>query len=199
MRSPLLLLLGTLAIAPPAEAQLDYYARVGLTGSSHLVEDFIFQPITTTPGIAPTLVAGFSVPLAPRYGVGLEAAYATGGLSATTEDGNQNIDLGNVSTLSALANIDGPVSTALRWRIGVGIINYSGEDAGLFAGGGTLRWLVGGGLDYRFPAFSSWDVMVSGRYDLNRFTTDELRDRGFTRTQSVHRGGLTVGLARSRR
>ena len=164
-----------------------------------LVEDFIFQPIRTTPGIAPTLVAGLSVPLAPRYSVGLEAAYATGGLSAKTEDGNQDIDLGNVSTLSALANIDGPISTALRWRIGVGIINYSGEDAGLFAGGGTLRWLVGGGVDYRFPAFSSWDVMVSGRYDLNRFTTDELRDRGFTRTQSVHRGGLTVGLARSRR
>jgi|SRR5687768_5083768 len=192
-------LLCALVFVPPLEAQLDYYARVGLTGSSHLVQDFIFQPISTTPGIAPTLVGGLSMPLAPRYGVGIEGTYTTGGLSAATEAGDEDIDLGNVSTLSALANVDGPLGPGFRWRVGVGIISYRGEDAGLFAGGGTLRWLVGGGLDYRFAAFSSWDIMVSGRYDMNRFTTDELRSRGFTRTQSVHRGGLTLGLARSHR
>ena len=194
-----MLLLASLAAARPAHAQLDYYARVGLTGSTYLVRDVIFQPIRTTPGIAPTVAGGFSIPIAPGHGVGVEGTFTTGSLSATTEDGGDDSDLGNVSTLSGLANIDGTVSGRLGWRVGVGLIHYSGDDAGLFASGGTVRWLVGGGLDYRFPAFASWDVMVSGRYDLNRFTTDELRDRGFTRTQGVHRGGLTVGLARSRR
>jgi hypothetical protein len=39
--------------------------------------------------------------------------------------------------------------------------------------------------------------MLSARYDLPRFTTQALGDRGFTQSQSVQRASLSLGLARS--
>jgi hypothetical protein len=41
----------------------------------------------------------------------------------------------------------------------------------------------------------SWDLMVSARYDFHRFTTDELKGRGFSQAQGVSRISLSVGLA----
>lgn len=43
---------------------------------------------------------------------------------------------------------------------------------------------------------SSWDLMVSARYDFHRFTTDELERRGFSQAQGVSRISLSVGLSR---
>ena len=63
--------------------------------------------------------------------------------------------------------------------------------------GGGLLDLVGAGVDYRRRSFGSWDLMVSARYDLHRFTTAELQDRGFTQSQSVQRASLSLGFARS--
>jgi hypothetical protein len=39
-------------------------------------------------------------------------------------------------------------------------------------------------------------LLVSARYDFHRFTTDELKLRGFSQAQSVNRVSLSVGLAR---
>ena len=43
---------------------------------------------------------------------------------------------------------------------------------------------------------TKWDLMVSARYDLHRFTTEELEQRGFSQAQGVSRVSLSVGLAR---
>ncbi|HEX6644460.1 MAG TPA: hypothetical protein VF037_07275 [Gemmatimonadales bacterium] len=199
MKKPLLLLL--LASLPAsAQAQLDYYARLGLTGSSALVRDVLFQPYETKQGISPTLVAGFSIPVGTDNRLGIEGQLTSGPLRAETsgEGGSSDADLGRLTTFSALANAEGTVSGPVRWRIGIGLIKYlPSEEAGLFAQGGPLRYFVGGGLDFRRPAFPGWDLMVSARYDFHRFTTEELRDRGFTQAQGVQRGSLTAGLARS--
>jgi hypothetical protein len=45
---------------------------------------------------------------------------------------------------------------------------------------------------------NGWDLMLSLRYDFHRFTTDELKARGFTGGQSVQRVSASVGLARAR-
>ncbi|HEX6089651.1 MAG TPA: hypothetical protein VFZ13_05785 [Gemmatimonadales bacterium] len=201
MKRPLLVL-ALAALAAPAHAQLDYYGRLGLTGSSTLVRDVLFQPFETKQGLSPTLVAGLSIPVGTDNRLGIEAQLTSGSLEAETtgEGAESTADLGRLTTLSALANAEGAVTGPIRWRIGIGLIQYlPSEEAGLFAQGGPLRYFVGGGLDFRRPAFSSWDLMISARYDFHRFTTDELRDRGFTQAQGVQRGSLTVGLARSRR
>ena len=197
MKTSLLALL-LVATAQPAQAQLDYYGRIGATGSTALVRDVLFEPFETGHGIAPTLVAGLSIPVGTENRLGIEGTLVSGSLRASPENGGEDVDLGRLTTLSALANAEGAVSGPLRWRVGIGLIKYlPSEEAGLFAQGGPLRYFVGGGLDFRRPTFGSWDLMVSARYDFHRFTTDELRDRGFTQAQGVQRGSLTLGLARN--
>ena len=197
MKTSLVLLL-LVAVAAPAHAQLDYYGRIGATGSSPLVRDVLFEPFETSQGIAPTLVAGVSIPVGTENRLGLEGSLVSGSLRASPENGGADVDLGRLTTLSAMANAEGTVSGPFRWRIGIGLIKYMpSEKAGLFAQGGPLRYFVGGGLDFRRPTFGSWDLMISARYDFHRFTTEELRDRGFTQAQGVQRGSLTFGLARN--
>jgi hypothetical protein len=193
---PLLLLAAT---APSAHAQIDYFARLGITGSTRLVRDVLFQEISTEIGMAPTLFAGMSLPLAERYRAGLEGSAARGSLSGAPADAGEESDLGGITTLSLLANLEGPLFLPpLRWRVGVGLVHYlPGEELGAFAEGGTTRYLVGAGADYRRRSFGSWDLMISARYDLHRFTTQALSDRGFTQSQSVQRASLSLGLARS--
>jgi hypothetical protein len=43
---------------------------------------------------------------------------------------------------------------------------------------------------------SKWDLMASLRYDFHRFTTGELRARGFGQNQGVQRISASLGLAR---
>ena len=102
--------------------------------------------------------------------------------------------------MSLLLGLDGPVTRMLRWRAGVGgILYWPPEDRGIFLQGGPVRFLAGAGLDYRRPVLPSWDLMVSGRYDFHRFSTDELERRGFSQAQGVSRVSLSVGLARGAR
>ena len=187
----LLLVLGS---APALAAQSEYYVRLGATGASTLLRDEIVSPITTRQSIAPTLVVGASVALAPRYGVGLEAALASGGYHAT-ERGVET-GLGTLRTASVLLNLSAPLVGPLRWRAGLGTISYLPADKrGIFLSGGRTTWLAGAGLDYRRPLLRRLDLLASARYDFHRFTTDELRARGFAQSQQISRVSLTVGLA----
>ncbi len=189
-----------LAATPPrAHAQVDYFARIGITGSTRLVRDVLFEEISTRVSIAPTLFAGLSLPIADRYRAGIEASVARGSLSGSGAEGSEDADLGGLTTLAGMASLEGPLLLPpLRWRLGVGLAHYlPGEELGAFGQGGTTRYLVGAGVDFRRRSFGSWDLMVSARYDLHRFTTEELQDRGFTQSQSVQRASLSLGLARS--
>jgi hypothetical protein len=164
-------------------------------GASTLVRDVLVTEIDVRQSIAPMLAIGASLPLSPRARVGLEAVLASGGFDAE-QDGGET-DLGTIRTASLLLGLDGPIRGSLRWRMGLGgILYWPSEDAGIFLEGGPIRFLAGAGLDWRKPIMPSWDLMVSGRYDFHRFTTDELDRRGFTQAQAVSRISLSVGLAR---
>ncbi|HEU5041184.1 MAG TPA: hypothetical protein VFT84_10205 [Gemmatimonadales bacterium] len=184
------------ASAAGLAAQTDYYARVGAIGAGNLLRDVIVSEITVKQSIAPMVALGASLPIAPRYRVGLEATLVSGGFHS--DEGGTETDLGTLRTGSLLLNLEGPITGQFRWRAGLGGIMYwpSDED-GIFAQGGTTRWLAGGGVDYRRPVLTRWDLMASARYDYHRFTTDELDQRGFSSTQGVSRVSLSVGLARS--
>ena len=200
MRS--LLALAVLAVtAAPLAAQTHYYARLGPVFSSRIVRDVIFEPIETKPGLAPTLFAGFGVPFggAGRYRGGMELSIGRAGLSTSTPDtpSNPSTDIGSVWLGSAMVMMDAPIRARLRGRAGIGAIRYMpSTDEGMWAQGGTTRMLFGAGLDYEMPATNSFNVMISARYDYHRFTTAELRARGFNLEQPVQRLSLSVGLAR---
>jgi hypothetical protein len=200
MRKPILLLALLLPAAPRGvAAQLEYHASLGAVGSSNLLRDVIVNEITVKQSIAPMLALGASLPIGERgYRVGLEGTLASGQFHSS-ENGSTT-DLGTLRTGTLMLALEGPLYHDLRWRAGLGGIHYSpSEEEGIFGSGGTSRFLAGGGLDYRRPAFSKWDLLGSLRYDFHRFTTDELESRGFSQTQGVSRVSLSIGLARSTR
>jgi hypothetical protein len=181
--------------AGPLHAQMDYYARAGGMWASTLVRDVLVTEVTVQQSIAPMIALGAGMPISPGYRAGVEATFASGGYSA--EQDGADTDLGTLRTASLLLGLDGPVVQSLRWRVGLGGIFYlPSEDQGIFLEGGPIRFVAGAGADWRHPVMSRWDLMVSARYDVHRFTTDELEQRGFSQAQSVNRVSLSVGLAR---
>jgi hypothetical protein len=198
MRSSLILAL-ILSTRPgaPLRAQTDFYVRAGLTYSTDLIKDFVFQEITVRPGLAPTLTLGASLPMTPRARVGLEGSLTTSGYHSTEAD--VETDLGTLRTGSLLLGLEGPLAWRISWRGGLGVIHYwPAEDSGIFLQGGSTRFLAGGGLDYRSKVMSGWDLLASLRYDFHRFSTEELRLREFAGSQGVQRISASLGLARGR-
>jgi hypothetical protein len=192
---PLLIFL-TATAASAVEAQVDYYARLGVTYATALIEDRIVDDrIEVRQRLAPTLALGAALPIAPRYRAGLEATLTSSGYRST-ENGTET-DLGTLRTGSIALGLDGPIAPRIGWRAGVGLIRYwPSDDRGIFLQGGTTRFLAGAGLDYRRPITAKWALMASLRYDIHRFTTEELQARGFGQTQGVQRVSASVGLAR---
>jgi hypothetical protein len=188
------------AAAGPSElqGQVDYNARLGVTWATPLVRDNIVDEIEIRQKLAPTLMLGASLPIAPRYQAGLELALTTSGYRAN--EGGSSTELGTIRTGSVTLGLLGPITPGLRWRGGVGLLSYwPTEDQGIFLRGGTTKFLAGAGIDYRRPILPQWEMMVSLRYDYHRFTTDELEARGFSQNQGVQRIAATIGLARGGR
>jgi hypothetical protein len=187
------------ARAPGLTAQTEYYARLGVVGTSNLLRDVIISEITVRQSIAPMIALGGSLPIGPSgYRAGVEGTFATGKYHSS-ENGART-DLGTLRTGTLLVAVIGPITSQIRWRAGLGAIHYWPSDKeGIFLAGGTTRFLAGAGLDYKRPVFPKWDLMGSVGYDFHRFTTEELRARGFAQNQSMSRIALSIGLARSTR
>jgi hypothetical protein len=186
------------ASAPVLQAQVDYHAGLGVTWATPLVRDNILEEINVRQKLAPTLILGASLPMAPRYRAGLELMLTSSGYRAA--EGGSSADLGTVRTGSVTLGLHGPIVGSLRWRAGAGLLRYwPKEEQGIFASGGTTRFVTGAGVDYRGPVLSQWEMMVSLRYDFHRFTTEQLQARGFSQSQGVQRISATVGLARGTR
>jgi hypothetical protein len=200
MRAALPLVVLTIAGgAPPLYAQVDYNARLGVTWATALLRDAVINEIEIRQKLAPTLMLGAALPIAPLYRAGLELALASSGYRSK-ETGVGTVELGTVRTASITLGLDGPIRRGLRWRAGAGLLRYwPSDEQGIFLRGGTTRFLAGAGIDYRHPVLPQWDVMASLRYDFHKFTTAELQARGFSQSQGVQRIAATVGLARGRR
>lgn len=199
MRATLsLLALAIAGGAPGLHAQVDYNARIGVTWATALLRDAVINEIEVRQKLGPTLVLGAALPIAPLYGAGVEVALATSGYQRKETGGT--VDLGTVRTGSITLGLDGPIFRGLGWRAGLGLLRYwPSEKEGIFLRGGATRFLAGAGIDYRHPILARWDMMASLRYDFHRFTTQELRARGFGQGQGVQRIAVTLGMARGRR
>jgi hypothetical protein len=191
-----LIVLSTTWVAP-VQSQVDYNARLGLTFATKLVRDLLIEEVEVRQSLAPTLALGASLPIAPRYRAGLEVTLTTSGYHSTQD--NTDTDLGTLRTGSIVLGLDGPIWQRVRWQAGTGLLAYwPNEDQGIFLRGGTTRFLVGAGVDYRHSLLTRWDLIVALRYDWHRFTTDELKARGFFGSQAVHRIAASLGVARAR-
>jgi len=198
MRAVLLALsIAPVATGPALHAQVDLTARAGVMWATPLLRDDIIEEVEVRQKLAPALVLGASLPIAPRYDAGLELTLTSSGYRAS--EGGTTSDLGTIRTGSVTLGLHGPISRRLRWRAGTGLLRYFPQKkTGMFQRGGTTRFLAGAGLDYRHPMSSSWQLIASLRYDWHRFTTEELQSRGFSQSQAVQRISATVGVGGSR-
>jgi hypothetical protein len=180
-------------------AQVEYHARLGAVGASTLLRDLVVNEITVRQSIAPMIALGATLPIGPLgYRAGLEGTLASGKFHSSESD--SDTDLGTVRTATLLLGLEGPLFRAFRWHAGVGGIKYwPADEEGIFRAGGTTRFLAGAGVDYRRPVLPKWDLMTTLTYDFHRFTTGELKTRGFGQTQGVSRVALSVGLSRAAR
>ena len=175
--------------------QPDLYFQLGAVWAAPLLHDDIAgEEITTQQSIAPFVRLGAGLPLDPKIGVGLEATAAWGGYSA--DEGGTSTDLGNITTLSFLANLNGPIVQRLHWRAGIGMIGtIPGEDTGIFLQGGKWNVLFSAGLDYYLPLLTKFDLMIGARADTHTLTPDQVTAVGFGGTQWVPQVSLGVGLS----
>jgi hypothetical protein len=194
-----LLVLLLTGAAPGLRAQTEYYARAGAVGTSNLLHDVIVTEVTLRQSIAPMIALGGSLPIGARgYRANLEATLASGKFHRRQDGSSANV--GTLRTATLMLGLEGPIRRDVRWRAGLGVIQYwPADDEGIFLSGGTRRFLVGAGADYRRPVLAKWDLMTSLRYDFHRFRTGTLETRGFSQTQGVSRVSLSVGLSRSLR
>ncbi|HEX5005222.1 MAG TPA: hypothetical protein VFV65_07885 [Gemmatimonadales bacterium] len=179
----------------PAGAQVRIAALMGVTGSSALVTDEIFETIKVTPALAPTFFLSASIPVATKLRASLDLSYGSSTLNVT-EGGQDGGDIGSLGAFTASAALAGPLVSRFDWRLSVGLLKYSAsEETGIFAGGVPTAALFGAGLDWRQPLSERWTGIIGARYDLHLFSTPALEAAGFGGSTQVSRVGLAVGAA----
>ena len=179
--------------ATPAAAQVRVAALVGVTGSSSLVNDQIFQEIELKPALAPTFFLSASLPVATKLRASLDLSYGSSSADLT-ESGEAAQDLGSLGVLTAAAALAGPLFSRLSWRLSLGVLQYlPSEETGIFRDGVPLAALFGAGLDWRQPLSERWSGLVGVRYDFHLFTTPALETAGFSGSQQVSRFGFALG------
>lgn len=186
--------LALILLAPPLlPAQARYSASFGVVAGTSLARDQIFREIDVQQDLAPTLTLGVAWPVSKREFLGLETAVGFGGVT-TVEPGYPDTEGPSFTTVSLLGSVDGPIIGPARYRIAAGMLKYLPDEQGIFAEGGPLLLVLGAGADVRLLSRQHFTLMARLRYDYQRFNTDELQFRGFSRTQDVHRLGLGLGV-----
>lgn len=194
----LLSALALAAIAPvPLLAQTRYSLGFGITAGTKLAEDRIFQDITVVQRPAPTFTLGVSTPVSVKERGSLELALGFG-KTRIKETGQADADGPDFKTFGFNLGVDGPILGPLRYRVGAGFIKYLPDKEAFFRQGGPLLLILSMGADAPIYRTASLGLVARLRYDYQRFSTDELRTAGFSRTQDVHRVGLGLAVEYSR-
>lgn len=184
-----------LLMAPGVSAQAVLRVSAGVTGSTDFVKDFIAHPVNSRQSVAPTGAIMVGWQLASGYRIGVEGRYARG--TWRVSDDAITDDLGTLATLGLSMVAVGPMGRSLHWEAAVGSLRYLPEqEIGLFAEGGPSRWMLGGGIGWSRPASTALDLVAGVRYEFHGFSTTALEAAGYSRSQTVHRIGLTLGVER---
>ncbi|HEY4321438.1 MAG TPA: hypothetical protein VGM77_09705 [Gemmatimonadales bacterium] len=190
---------GLLLVARPAGAQLAVSLTGGAFASSALIKDGVLNT-TLQPAIAPSVGVGIAFPLSGRsaYRLRLQTDVSRGAVNVTDNSSNETGTLTTVTMIDATLMIEGALRDEIRWEVGGGALFYlPSEDVGVFQSGSARCWLLAAGLTWHHPLSPGMSLLIAARVDSHEFSTDELRLRGYARSQAVERFGLHVGVERS--
>lgn len=176
-------------------AQLAIGVRFGVVGSSSLVRDSIVSSITVRPEIAPFAGLRVDRPLSERVGVAGELTVSRSDLTSRSDTTT------TITALTVWAPAVALRASASRWltaeaRLGAVIYRPSARAGTLFSDGAPLTPFIGLGVTAQ-RSLGKWIAALVLHYDLHRFTTTTLQNRGFVGETVVHRVG--AGLSFSRR
>ncbi|HXG43383.1 MAG TPA: outer membrane beta-barrel protein [Gemmatimonadales bacterium] len=174
-------------------AQVRYSAMLSVGGGTELLRDRIFQDIELEQKHLAALTLGASLPVAPRDRLGVEVGLGFGG-TTVSEAGVGRTDGPSYRTLSATLGYEGPVAWRIRYRASAGVLKYLPDKRDIFRRGGPAALLLGAAAEYRMPFGRGLDLFGRLQYDFHRFITRELEDRGFGRSQDVHRLAIGLGI-----
>lgn len=190
---------GVTLLARPANGQLAVSLTGGAFASSALVKDGVLNT-TLQPAIAPSIGVGIALPLSVRssYRLLLQTDVSRSAVNVTDNNSNETGELTTATTVDAALMVEGVLRDEIRWEVGGGALFYLPSDrVGVFQSGSTRCWLLAAGLTWHHPLSPGTSLLIAARVDGHEFSTDELRLRGYARSQSVERFGLHVGVERS--
>ena len=179
-------------------AQVAWSGRLGALWTSTMVTDQIAgSTIELRPAVQPALVLEASTPIPGRSRLDASAQLQVTTGTLTSHEGGTNTDVAGMRTLAFTLGVAGDLLPGVRLRAGAGVVSYAtSEDASVFQRGAPMRPMGAAELGYRRHLRGPWWLSTAVQYDFHPFTTEQLRSRGYTGSQAVHRVGITVGVGR---
>ncbi|MBI4420752.1 MAG: hypothetical protein HY560_08000 [Gemmatimonadetes bacterium] len=191
------LLVGFCALALPAAAQTRIGLQAGVIATSPLVRDSIVEPLSVRPDPAPTIGFWLETRLDATYRLGLGLATAWSRLARRSP--SETVEVVPLTVWSPALTLRRDLRPGVSARATLGAMVYDPDHrAGtLFSQGSPVIPVVGAGLSYDRSVGGDLLLRIDLGYDVHRFTTTALRDRGFSGERAVHRVGVSVGVSRT--
>jgi hypothetical protein len=166
------------------------YVSAGPRYTSTLVHDSIVRPFDIRPGTSPALALTVEFPQARGWTAGVRLDVSWSQLRRYDEQGDA--DLGGLGMLAATVGLRRTLAPRVSAGLRAGALRYQpAREDGVFASGtGGLVPLVG--LAATFAGATPRSLGLELGYDLHRFITPALRERGYQDARVVHR--LTLAL-----
>ena len=195
MRPAVWLSIGLGVLAAPLQAQVAADAYAGAVWSSPLVKDEIVAPLTVAPQIAPSLAVGASLPLDPRYRLGLRVGWARNDLVRTELD--ETTAILPLTVWSGAVVLERLLARQVSAEARIGALKYApggNADGTIFQDDAPFAPLLGLGVRAWHPLSERLLVGLHVAYDFHRFDTQALKSGGFTSARSVHRVTVSATL-----
>jgi len=184
----------TLGAPAVSAAQVTVSARLGLVASTALLEDSIVEAISLRPNPAPSVGIAIDTRLDPHYAVGAGIAVSRSDLRSRAASGDASVTTLTLWQPSIFLRYGANPWLGLEARAGALIYDPSTTVGNLFSGGAPVAPSLGLTASAERPLGGRLRAGLALQYDVHRFTTSTLENRGYSGSTVVHRIGVAVTL-----
>src|SRR6185295_7032216 len=179
-----------------AKAQTRVGAAAGVALMTDLARDSIVQPFTVRPDPGPAINFWIESTLDPHYTVA--ARFGTSWTHLTRHEADSTAEVTPLTTWTVAVTLSRILikDVAVYGKAGAVVYQADRYQSNLFREGASPEPLLGAGITASRPLGSGLMLVVDLGYDVHRFSTQALRDAGFSGDRLVHRIGLSVGVSR---
>lgn len=155
------------------------------------------EAISLRPNTAPSVGIAIDTRLDPRYAVGAALAVSRSDLRSRAATGDASVTSLTLWQPSVFLRYGAQPWLGLEARVGALIYDPGITVGNLFSDGAPVAPMLGLAASAEYPLGSWLLAGLALQYDVHRFTTSTLENRGYNGTTVVHRLGLAVTLRHS--